>query len=89
MELIQGARKLEEQRQIEAFFSGAQLLWPDQDACRKAFDSFARLYLSHGTGILDALIGQIAVASGGIIYTFNQNHYEAIDDLQVREPYVR
>lgn len=89
MELIQGARNLEEQQRLEAFFSGYQLLWPDQATCSKAFESFARLYLSHGTGILDAMIGQIAVAGGGIIYTFNRKHYEAIEGLEVREPYVR
>ena len=88
-ELIQGARNLEEQQRLEAFFSGYELLWSDQVTCSQAFESFARLYLSQGTGILDAIIGQIAVAAGGIIYTFNRKHYEAINDLQVREPYVR
>ena len=38
----------------------------------------ARYYLSHGLGILDALIGQMAVALNLPMHTFNQRHYAAI-----------
>jgi len=50
---------------------------------------FARYHLSHALGILDALIGQMAVALGLPLYTFNQKHYAAILNLRTVQPYEK
>ena len=48
---------------------------------------FASAHLSHSLGILDALIGQTAVAVHLPLYTFNQKHYAAVPRLQTVQPY--
>jgi predicted nucleic acid-binding protein len=48
---------------------------------------FARYHLKHGIGILDTLIGQIAVDLDLPLHTFNQKHYSAIPSLKTIQPY--
>lgn len=48
---------------------------------------FARYYLSHNLGIIDALIGQMAVSLDLPLHTFNQKHYETIPNLKLIQPY--
>jgi predicted nucleic acid-binding protein len=40
-------------------------------------------------GIINALIGQLALSLDLPLYTFNQEHYAAIPRLQVVQPYSR
>ena len=65
------------------------LLWPSQEACNRALKHFASHYPSHGIGILDAIIAEIAVEAGFPLYTFNQKHYLPHPLLQTIQPYVR
>jgi predicted nucleic acid-binding protein len=50
---------------------------------------FASVHLSHGLGLLDALIGQTAVALQLSLYTFNDKHYTAVPGLQTVQPYTK
>jgi len=50
---------------------------------------FASVSLSHNLGILDALIGQLAVSLNLPLHTFNDKHYAAIPNLKTAQPYAR
>jgi predicted nucleic acid-binding protein len=89
MELIQGARNKVEQERIEKELRSYGIGWPSSEMCDEALSVFARYYLSHGLGILDALIGQMAVALDLPLYTFNRGHYEAIPNLRTMQPYEK
>ena len=65
------------------------VFWPSLSTCSEALSVFARCHLSHGLGIIDALIGQTAVALDVPLYTFNQKHYGAIPNLKTVQPYKR
>ena len=65
------------------------LLWPSHEACNQALKHFTAHYLSHGIGILDAIIAEIAVEAGFPLYTFNQKHYLPHPHLKIIQPYSR
>jgi predicted nucleic acid-binding protein len=89
MELIQGCDSHDERdlllREIEQF----QIAWPSPETSQAALEVFADVHFSHGTGLLDALIGQLAVALGTPLLTFNEAHYAPIPDLRTDRPYTR
>ena len=89
MELIQGCRTKAEQQRMQKSLKDYPLLWPSQEACNRALKRFASHYPSHGIGILDAIIAEIAVEAGFPLYTFNQKHYLPHPLLQTIQPYVR
>ena len=89
MELIQGSRNKEEQEKLEQELKNYPTVWPSGTMCNEALTVFARHHLSHGIGILDALIGQIAVALDIPLHTFNKKHYEAVPGLQTVQPYTK
>lgn len=89
MELVQGCDSREEQdfllREIDQF----RTIWPTSETCQQALTVFAEVHLGHGTGLLDALIGQIAVDLDETLQTFNEKHYAPIPELEVNQPYER
>lgn len=89
MELMQGCRNQAELRQVLRFVESHQIDWPDAETCRRAADVFASTYLSHGVGILDTLIGQMAVDEGYPLCTFNVKHYSMIPGIRMEQPYQR
>jgi hypothetical protein len=89
MELIQGCRNKAEQRRVEKALKGRAVIWPSPETCDQALALFARYHLSHNLGLLDALIGQTAVALNLSLYTFNQKHYAAIPNLKTVRPYEK
>jgi predicted nucleic acid-binding protein len=89
MELIQGCRNRREQQRIERALQPYSVDWPSSETCNDALTVFARYYLSHGVGIIDALIGQMAVTLGAPLCTFNQRHYGAIPNLETIQPYEK
>ena len=89
MELIQGSRNKEEQEKLEKELKNYSVVWPSGAMCNEALSVFARHHLSHGIGVLDALIGQIAVARDVPLHTFNEKHYEAVPGLQTVQPYSK
>jgi predicted nucleic acid-binding protein len=89
MELIQGCRTKLEQQRMQKTLKSFPLLWPSHAACNSALKHFAATYPSHGIGILDAIIAEIAVESGFPLHTFNQKHYLPHPLLQTIQPYIR
>ena len=89
MELIQGSRNREQQGKMEEVLKDYSVVWPSSGMCDQALSTFASYYLSHSLGIIDALIGQIAVALELPLYTFNQKHYEAVPRLRTVQPYEK
>jgi len=89
MELIQGCRNKAEQEKLERELGAYSVAWPSSEMCDEALSVFARYHLSHGLGIFDTLIGQMAVALNLPLYTFNQKHYAAIPKLKTVQPYEK
>ncbi len=89
MELIQGCRTKLEQQKIKRALKPFAIAWPDSDACNQALSVFSEHYLSEGIGIIDALVGQLAVSLNLPLCTFNRKHYTVIPQIQVLEPYSR
>jgi tRNA(fMet)-specific endonuclease VapC len=89
MELIQGCRNQTEQQQLKDSLTPYSVVWPLPEACDAALAILARFHLSHGLGLLDALIGQTAVFLDLPLCTFNQRHYASIPELRTVQPYER
>ena len=89
MELMQGCRNKQEQEKMEVDLAAYSVAWPSPTTCDAALAAFASYHLSHGLGILDALIGQMAVALHMPLHTFNQKHYLAMPHLTTIQPYEK
>lgn len=59
------------------------------DEVQKALAQFSKLHLSHGLGLLDALIAATAVGHGSVLNTFNDRHYRMFPGLSTARPYPR
>jgi predicted nucleic acid-binding protein len=89
MELIQGCRDKGEQERLERALNIYAIAWPLPEICDEALSVFSQYYLSHGIGILDVLIGQMAVALDSPLCTFNQKHYSAVPNPKTLQPYEK
>jgi len=87
MELIQGCRNKSEQKKLENELMTYHKIWPCSETCNDALTVFCRFHLSHSLGIIDSLIGQLAVALNLPLHTFNQKHYAVIPGLKTIQPY--
>jgi predicted nucleic acid-binding protein len=87
MELLQGCANAAEQRRAEAYIRKFSLHWPTAADCSRAYQDYATFRLSHGLGLIDALIGATAVGLGRPLATFNVKHYGVITGLQIVQPY--
>ena len=88
-ELIQGCSDKSEQRKVLSFLSGYEVAWPEQGSCGRALDLFCDYYLSHGLGLIDALIAQTALDLAMPLHTFNAKHYQCVPGLELVAPYAR
>jgi predicted nucleic acid-binding protein len=89
MELLQGCHDRTEQQRVETILRSYALYWPTQADCDRAFADFAAYRLSHGMGILDALIAATAVGLDARLVTFNEKHYRMVYMLETVQPYER
>jgi predicted nucleic acid-binding protein len=89
MELIQGCNNKTELARLKKALAPYTVVWPTPDVCDEALIVCSRFYLSHNLGIIDALIGQLAVSLDLPIQTFNQKHYAVIPNIKLSQPYVR
>lgn len=89
MELLQGCRNREEQQRVESLLRPYALYWPTPEDSQRAFSDFTRFHLSHGIGVLDALIAATAVGLSVPLATFNEKHYQVVTALSTMQPYER
>ncbi|HEX5727627.1 MAG TPA: type II toxin-antitoxin system VapC family toxin [Longimicrobiaceae bacterium] len=89
MELIQDSRSQQHLQQALRLVAPLAVVWPTEADCVRALSDFTTYRLSHGLGLLDALIAACAVGQGATLYTFNAKHYQFIPGLTVEQPYVR
>jgi predicted nucleic acid-binding protein len=89
MEVIQGCRNQAEVQAVERLVRPLRVVWPEEAECEHALLDFKALYLSHGLGILDALIAACAVGRGATLCTFNVKHYRMVPGLLTEQPYPR
>lgn len=89
MELIQDAQNRRQLRQALKLVEPLQVVWPTEADCAGALSNFAAYRLSHGLGLLDALIAATATGRAATLYTFNEKHYRAIPGLHTEPPYAR
>jgi predicted nucleic acid-binding protein len=89
MELIQGCNNKIELQQIRKLIANFEVVWATAETCNQALEVFAEYNLSHGLGLIDALIGQTAISLGVPLHTFNVKHYAVIPNLTTMQPYKR
>jgi predicted nucleic acid-binding protein len=89
MELIQDARNKKELRAALKLTAPLQIVWPTEVDCARALSDFTTYHLSHGLGLLDALIASCAVGLSATLNTFNAKHYKIVPGLVTAEPYTR
>lgn len=87
MELTQECQTKIELTNIRKRLAPFQVYWPEADDYNQAVELFAQYHLSHQMGIIDVLIGQLAVSTNGSLYTFNKKHYAPIPGLKTIQPY--
>ncbi len=89
MELVQGCKNKIELKKLDKELLPYKKVWPSSKTCDDALAVFSKYHLSHSLGLLDALIGQMAVALNLPIHTLNQKHYSAIPNLKTIQPYKK
>lgn len=89
MELVQGCQNRREQRRVQKQIAEMTLVWPTQEDCTRAYDSFSSYWLSHNLGLIDALVAETVVGINSTIATFNTKHYSVIKNLKIMQPYQR
>ena len=89
MELVQDARNAGEVRQALKLVAPLQIVWPTEADCTRALSDFTAHHLSHGLGLLDALIAACAVGLSVRLCTFNVKHYQVVPGLVTAQPYTR
>jgi predicted nucleic acid-binding protein len=89
MELVQSAQIKVQIRDALRLAAPLPVVWPSGVDCDRALNDFAAYHLSHGLGLLDALIGATVVGLGGTLVTYNLKHYRAVPGLVTAQPYSR
>jgi predicted nucleic acid-binding protein len=87
MELIQGCQNKSEQNKVEQFCVPFTIDWPTQADCQRALRDYTAYHLSHGLGLLDALIGHTAIGLSATLATFNVKQFAVIAGLSTIQPY--
>lgn len=89
MELIQDADNKERVHKAMKLVEPLPVIWPAPSSCDRALADFRTFHLSHGLGLLDALIAATAVGHTATLLTFNHRHYRVVSALTVDQPYAR
>ena len=89
MELVAGCRNKEDLRVTQAFLKRFNVVWPDTQDMRYAYELLATYCLAYGVRIPDRLIAAMALRRDMPLLTFNVKHYQMFPDLVVQEPYTK
>src|SRR6266849_688268 len=77
MELTFGCLNAAELRAVRTFLLPFPILWPSEEDHQRALADYAPLHLSHGLGVMDALIAATAIGQGLPLVTLNVRHFRA------------
>jgi predicted nucleic acid-binding protein len=89
MELIQDADNKDRIRKAMKLVGPLRVVWPAPTHCDRALADFRKFHLSHGLGLLDALIAACAIGHTATLLTFNTKHYRMVPNLSLEQPYKR
>jgi predicted nucleic acid-binding protein len=89
MELVQDAPSAQHVQKALKLVSPFPIVWPTEAECSRALADFVTYHLSHGLGLLDALIAACAIGRSVSLCTFNVKHYLPIAGLVTEQPYRR
>ena len=89
MELVQDARNSREVKKALKLVEPLPIVWPKSSDCQSALEIFAIYHLSHGLGLMDALIAATAVGHSATLSTFNTKHYHSVPGLKVKKPFAK
>ena len=89
MELYQNARNQRETIAVDRLTTSLPLIWPTNTESLQAVRNFRSLHLSHGLGLIDALIAATALSLNAPLCTFNLKHFRPIPGLITEQPYSR
>jgi predicted nucleic acid-binding protein len=88
MELIQDAQNAGQLRQALKLVAALPVVWPTEADCQRALGDFTAYHLSHGLGLLDALIAACAIGRSATLCTFNVKHFRVVPGLATLQPYT-
>ncbi len=89
MELYQDAQNQQQTLAVDRLTLSLPLAWPTDAESLQAVANFRRLHLSHGLGLIDALIAATALSLNAPLCTFNVKHFRHIPGLITEQPYQR
>jgi len=89
LELYQEAPNKAQMAATEKIIRDLPVVWPAPPDCRQAVAYFRALHLSHGLGILDALIAATALSLSVPLCTSNLKHFRPVPGLVTEQPYPR
>ena len=89
MKLYQGAFDARRMQEVENLLAPLAIIWPSETDCQRALMDFRALRLSHGLGLLDALIAATATGLGATLVTFNARHFSPVSGLMTEQPYSK
>jgi len=89
MELIQDAKNSQQVRKALKLVTPLSIVWPAESDYNQVISHYAAYHLSHGLGMIDALIAACAVGLSATLCTFNVKHYKCVPGLIMEQPYTR
>ncbi len=89
MKLFQDAPNAQRIREVEDLVAPLEVVWPSEVDCQRALTDFRALHLSHGLGLLDALISATAIGRHATLVTFNARHFSPVAGLMIEQPYPK
>lgn len=87
LELLQGCANKQDQTKVERLISRFRIEWGSSQVYTNALETYRGFHLSHAIGMIDVLIGHIALELALPLYTFNKKHYRVITGLTTIQPY--
>ena len=63
-----------------------RIVWLAAQSSESAYRKLIHVHVGNAVGVLDVLIGQVAIALQLPLHTFNQKHFDAIAELRTVRP---
>jgi len=89
LEVLNGCRNKEESTRALRLLRLFNICWASENASEEALYQYSDQRLKFNIGIIDVLIAATVKTFNGILYTFNQKHYQAVENLQTKQPYSK